>query len=124
MPLYLGANLELVKLKWGMKNTQFAEAIGVPVTQVTRYEKNENAPRVPALVKLVELTGISFYDFCTREIERSEIPDQPLEELSMKTKLLTNKACEKKIKELNEKLITLLEENRDLRIENDGLKNR
>lgn len=122
MPVYLGSNLELVKLTWNMNNIQFAELIGVPVTQIKRYEKNKNSPRVPALVKLVELTGISFYDFCTRDVERYEIPKQPLKEFIFPNQFKSNKKCQKRIAELNKKLINLLEENRALRIEIGQLK--
>ncbi len=112
----LGFNIKLIRNKWRFKQSQVGYLLGVPSTQVGKYESGANHPRLPALLKLVEMTGLNVYNLCTRDIDMSEIPDQPLmgykpdqmNDISVKYEHGSEK--DKRLK-LQEKLLQVMEKN-------------
>ncbi len=115
----LGFNIRLIRKKWKLNQDQLGQFFGgISTAQIGKYENNENDPRLPVLLKLVEMTGISIYDLCTRVVDISEIPSEPLKGYQPKKVEGRSSDGGDEVKELQGDLIKCLKENRELRMEN------
>lgn len=78
--LELGRNIKKVRKRWGMDQNVFSEFMGLTKGMISTYERGNNDPRIPFLIRLSDLTGIQVKRLYEEEILLSEIPAEPLKE--------------------------------------------
>lgn len=78
MPMQLADNIKSIRKKWKLKQEEFGEIFELGRGSISTYEGGVNEPKIKFLLRLYELTGISIYDICTRKLDKTEIPTQPL----------------------------------------------
>lgn len=85
-PIALGPNLKLIRKKWKVNQTDFAELLGVNPGKLSSYETGTAEPKIITLIKLEDLSGIPIYDAYTRLLSSNEIPSQPYDTPPPRTK--------------------------------------
>lgn len=78
--IVLGRNIKSIRKKWGYDQVGFGEMMDCTRAQVSQYETGNNDPRIPFLIRLQDLTGISCKRLYEQEVHRDEIPAEPLGE--------------------------------------------
>lgn len=74
-----GRNLKTIRKKWRFDQEGFGELMGVTRGQISQYEIGNNDPRIPFLIQLGEMTGISCKRLYEEELKREEIPSDPIQ---------------------------------------------
>lgn len=123
----LGKNLSLIRKIWNLEQADISALLGVNPNMISNYEKGKSYPRVPALLKYEEITGIPIYELCTTEIDINRIPGSPLKKYKVRKinpedALNSSAANSEKLMELQEKLIKAMEEKSAIRDENIALR--
>ena len=123
----LGKNLSLIRKIWNLEQADIAALLGVNPNMISNYEKGKSYPRVPALLKYEEITGVPIYELCTTEIDVKRIPTAPLKKYKVRKIDSGNtsnqsSANSEKLMELQEKLIKAMEEKSAIKDENIALR--
>lgn len=79
-PIALGPNLKLIRKKWKINQTDFAEMLDVNPGKMSSYETSNAEPKIITLIRLEDITGIPIYDLYTRLLSEKEISDNPRSE--------------------------------------------
>jgi len=74
----LGNNIKNIRKRWGMDQVEFAEFMDLTKGMISQYERGNNDPRIPFLLRLSDLTGIPSKRLYEEEILLSEIPPEPI----------------------------------------------
>lgn len=74
----LAANIALIRSRWGMEQTEFAELFGVTRWAVGYWERGRSRPGLETIVRLESLAGFPLAVLLGRELEKGEVPERPL----------------------------------------------
>jgi DNA-binding XRE family transcriptional regulator len=74
----LANNIATIRARWGMEQVDFAEVVGVTRYVVGNWERGRNRPDLETMVRLESLAGFPLAVLIGRELDKSEIPGQPL----------------------------------------------
>ena len=76
--MYLGPNIKRIRRKWRYQQEEFAQLLQSTKGRVSQYEVGNNDPKIPFLLRLERLSGISCSVLYNRLIKDSEIPSEPI----------------------------------------------
>lgn len=79
MATTLAKNISALRQHLGLKQTAFAERIGVAQSYISKWEKQDKVPEIGSLEKLAEIAGVSTRAF--RDEEWSPLPDDQVSAL-------------------------------------------
>ncbi|CIO60739.1 phage transcriptional repressor [Streptococcus pneumoniae] len=65
----IAENIKLTRLSSGETLEQFAKRFGVSKAVVCNWEHKRNAPKLPTMLKIADLAGVSVIDLLNKKIE-------------------------------------------------------
>lgn len=74
----LRENLKLIRKKWKMNQTEFGALLNASQYDISGYEKGKYDPKISALIRLEELTGIPVAVLYGQAIDVNKVPTSPL----------------------------------------------
>ena len=77
--MHLGPNIKRIRKRWRFQQEEFAQLMLSTKGRISQYELGNNDPKIPFLLRLERLTGISCRILYNRLIMDEEIPEKPLE---------------------------------------------
>lgn len=71
LPMVLGQNIRFIRKKLKQSQEKFAEYFDVTRTMIGYYEAEKAQPNIEFLLKLEEISGYSFKEICTENLQES-----------------------------------------------------
>lgn len=65
----IAENIKLIRLSLGETLEQFAKRFGTSKAVVCNWKHKRNAPKLPTMLKIADLAGVSVIDFLNKKIE-------------------------------------------------------
>ena len=94
----LGSKIKLLRKSKGMSQAELAEASGVEINTISRYETGTNAPSIEQLLSIAEVLGVSHLEILPPQ-------DSDLQRMFVLRQSLTEKALQINSSENLEKLV-------------------
>jgi Helix-turn-helix. len=77
--MHLGPNIKRIRKRWRFPQKEFADLLLSTVGMISQYEQGNNDPKIPFLLRLERVSGISCKILYNRLVSDEEIPEKPLE---------------------------------------------
>lgn len=100
MPISIGKRIKQIRLEKGLTQNELAEAAGVTMAAVSRYELGQRVPRPKVIVAIANALGVSPFSLASVPAEQR----QYFEKLDHKLNYMMNKADEQDDSEKKERV--------------------